>query len=492
MTVDGPIDSAVQWVRVSGTLKFASEHNTMLRADTVVVDQDGSFVMGTSSEPIQPDVQARLVFTSNGPIDRTIDPMMVGRGLIVLGSITVHGAEETPWLALAKSPRAGDTTLELSQVPLGWKVGDTLVLAGTTYTEPAGGQDEVLTIAGITGTTVRLTTTLRYDHLAPTSQNLSTQYGQAPSGPPLEVHVANLTRNARFESESTATIASRGHVMIMTPQSDFVNAGFYGLGRTNKSQLISSDNVRARYALHFHQVGPNTAPIEVRGCVVDGSPGWGIVNHSSNVNVTDSIAYDVVGSGFAAEAGDERGSFRNDMAIHITGSTTDGHVLYDNPARHAIGDFGFAGHGFWIESPQVALINNVVAGAANAAYIYYPLDFEGLNITPNPATVAITEFRDNTAYASRTGVWFWTHDSVNAPNVIQNFTAWGLYGAAFGGDYSSHFIVSGSRFIGNPTSTNATYIDGGRDFSFLNNYIVGFRRGSLPASAPATTSRETI
>lgn len=481
VTVDTTIDQAAQWVRVSGTLQFAPNHDTALRADTVVVDMDGSFVMGTADAPIQPDVQARLIITGDGPIDRTTDPQMLGRGLIVDGMISVHGAEETDWLSLARFPKAGDSTLVLSQVPVGWKAGDTLVLAGTTYTGQSGDQDEVLTIAGISGTTVQLTTRLRFDHVAPTMAELASQYGQAPSGTPLEVHVAHLTRNARFESETPGVIESRGHVMIMSPHAEFVNAGFYGLGRTDKSKLISPDNPRARYALHFHRVGPDTDPIEVRGCVVDGSPGWGIDNHSSNVNVEDCVVYNVVGSAFTSEAGDERGSFRNNIAIHSTGSTNDGPVLYDNPTRHAIGDFGFAGHGFWIESPQVALSGNVVAGAANAAYIYYPLDFEGLG--NNPQKLAITEFRDNTAYASRMGVWFWTSNPTVGTNQVQDFTAWGLYGAAFGADYSRHFDVSGGRFIGNPT-TDAVLIDNGQDFSFQGNYVVGYRRGLTAGFGP--------
>jgi hypothetical protein len=53
--------------------------------------------------------------------------------------------------------------------------------------------------------------------------------------------------------------------------------------------------------------------------VVD-SPGWGFVNHSSNVVMEDNVAYDVIGASFTTEAGDEIGAFRRNLAVKSTGS----------------------------------------------------------------------------------------------------------------------------------------------------------------------------
>src|SRR5262249_55566825 len=116
----------------------------------------------------------------------------------------------------------------------------------------------------------------------------------------LAMYVANVTRNVRLESQNAQEIRRRGHAMFM--HSDHVllaNAGFYDLGRTDKrnpvqdprldaqKQLVAGTgtNPRGRYAVHFHRTGVHSrqTPIPVKGCAVVNSPGWGYVNHSSNV-----------------------------------------------------------------------------------------------------------------------------------------------------------------------------------------------------------------
>ncbi|MEN8185356.1 MAG: hypothetical protein ABFS46_22805, partial [Myxococcota bacterium] len=154
--------------------------------------------------------------------------------------------------------------------------------------------------------------------------------------PDLEVHVAHLTRNVEIMSESTE-LMHRGHVMFMhTNDVQVHNVAFNDLGRTDKSvhnddalvmgdgtlMPLSGTNVRARYSLHFHRAGGSLAndPAVVAGSVANGNPGWAFVNHSSYVNFTDNVAYDVFGAGFAAEAGDEAGSFHHNMAVAISGT----------------------------------------------------------------------------------------------------------------------------------------------------------------------------
>ena len=311
VTIDSVLTTPVATVRVSGTLQFDPGKNTQLAADTVVVDPAGTLLMGTKAQPIQPGVVAQMTFTGNAPIDTAWDPLMISRGLISLGTAEIYGSYVTSHLTLAVPPMAGDTSLQLSAAPAGWQPGDTLVLAGTHFTGTSQTQDERLQVASIQGSTVYLTSPVRYDHDVPTPQSLAAKFGQAPPGAPLTVDVGDLTRNVRFVSQNPGVLADRGHVMFMhTQQEAVVNAGFYGLGRTDKSVPIGPTNPRGRYALHFHMDGTDGAPIVASGLAVDGSPGWGIVNHSSNVDVTDSVVYGAVGAAFVTEAGDERGSFR--------------------------------------------------------------------------------------------------------------------------------------------------------------------------------------
>src|SRR5262249_30879934 len=159
--------------------------------------------------------------------------------------------------------------------------------------------------------------------------------------------------------------------------------GFYRLGRTDKSQPINdpvvlSDwtlkpgtgtNPRARYAVHFHRDGTvnDGNPGTVVGSAVVGSPGWGFVNHSSYVDMTDNVAFDVNGAGFVAEVGDEIGGFYNNLAIGTTG--TGEAEATDN--REAIQDFGFQGDGFWFQGPGVSVVGNISAGNQDNAFIFY-------------------------------------------------------------------------------------------------------------------------
>ena len=151
-----------------------------------------------------------------------------------------------------------------------------------------------------------------------------------------QIHVANLNRNVLISSESTV-VDRRGHVMFMHNRDVHIaNAGFYKLGRTDKSKPINDSvvdanwqlkpgtgtNQRARYSVHFHRTGfvDDGNPSTISGSVVVDSPGWGFVNHSSYVDMTNNVAYDVHGAAFATEVGDEIGSFVDNIAIGSDGS----------------------------------------------------------------------------------------------------------------------------------------------------------------------------
>lgn len=307
----------------------------------------GSLVeIGTPARPVQADVTATVVFADLGPIDLAVDPGQLGRGAIFHGTTRIHWAEKTPFTTLASPPRAGDTVLALAAAPAGWQVGDRLVIAGTRA-DATG--EETVTITGIAGATVSFDQPLQYNHL--------------PLRADLAVHVANLTRNVVFTSENPA-LDRRGHVMFMhNPEVQVANAAFNDLGRTNKLEILdppyfdeegefvegTGRNATGRYSVHFHRIGTDAsrAPATVTGSVVAGNPGWGYVNHSSHVDFTDNVAYDLTGAAFNTEAGDEIGSFVGNLAIKMHGSRE------EPQARQIHGDFGHAGDGFWLQGPGV-------------------------------------------------------------------------------------------------------------------------------------------
>ncbi|MEB3246227.1 MAG: G8 domain-containing protein [Synechococcus sp.] len=420
--VDGAFRASLEWVRVNGTLRFATDVDTALKVDTLITAPGSRLEIGTPMDPVQADVSARIEFADRGPLNVDSDPLLIGRGAILHGATQIHGAAKSSAMTVARDPRQGDREILLSEIPSGWVVGDALVIAGT---RPDGSGDETARIASIEADRILLEEPLRHDHSTPRDH--------------LKVHVANLTRNVVFSSENTA-LDRRGHVMFMhTRDVDVANAAFKDLGRTDKLRPLddpyfddegffveeTGTNTGGRYSVHFHRNGVDRVgtPAVVRGSVVDGNPGWGFVNHSSYVDFIDNVAFDVVGAAFSTEAGDEIGSFDGNIAIRMHGSG-------EEPiSRQEEGDFGHAGDGFWLQGPGVRVENNVAAGATGSGLILYaePLFEDGLGITtfpsanlPDPTITAGAEdvpvslaplatFRGNESYGSALGAQIYYH-----------------------------------------------------------------------------------
>jgi hypothetical protein len=430
--VDGMIGARLATVRVDGTLSFHTSVNTQLQVDTIIVSHDGTFQMGTEAAPIAPGVTARLFITDNGAINRSWDPFGISRGLIAHGTVSIYGSAVSSYASLSVPAVQGAQTLVLKTVPVGWKVGDTVIVTATT---PGTTQNESRQIVSIVGNSVTLNAALSYNHVAPSAA--------------FDVMVANVTRNAVIESESTV-VDRRGHVMFMHNRNVNIGyAGFYKLGRTDKStpindSVVQSDwtlkpgtgtNQRARYSVHFHRNGlaNDGSPSIIRGSAVVDSAGWGFVNHSSNVDMLDNVAYDVNGAAFTTEVGDEIGGFYRNLAIGSTGSTDEVN------ARESIQDFGFQGDGFWFQGAGVKVVDNIAAGNQRNGFAYYTRglieggvqkQFPAANLqdpsiaggaTQIPVgLVPVAQFSNNIAYGSYTGLFVRYHleDATHGQNSI--------------------------------------------------------------------------
>ncbi len=498
VTVDSEIAARLATVRVDGVLSFSSTTNTELRVDTIVVSGSGRFEMGTTAAPIPAGITARLLFTDNGPIDRTIDPFAIGRGLVSHGSVSMVGAAMTSYVAVKGAVSAGSNRLDFSSVPTGWHVGDEIVLASTVQ---GAEQNEVRRIVGLGTKMIIVDRPFDFDHV--------------PTTPDLQVHLANLTRNVMVTSESTAA-DRRGHVMFM--HNDDVHiayAGFYQLGRTDKSipindavvddnwQLVegTGTNVRARYAVHFHRTGTvdDGNPATVTGCVVVDSPGWGYDNHSSYVDMRDNVAYDVHGAAYATEDGNEIGSFINNIAIGTTGS---GEAA---EARVNVQDFGHQGDGFWLQGPGVTFIGNISAGNDGSAFTLFSRGllesgvrekFLTVNLLdPSIAhgadevsieSVPMREFSNNIGYASGTGlsIWYHLHSALDGQQGI--FADSVFWNNSIGVDlpYARHTILRNMTVVrasdGVPTINRGIGVNSNlvtRDIVYENLTVSGYYRG---------------
>ena len=131
LTVDSVIPHDFKTIGIHGTLNFATNVDTELRVDTIVSAPHGRFEMGTATDPIAANVNARVVFTDDGSIDTSWDPEQLSRGAVLQGPTEIHGAETSHQVSLAAHPAAGTTTLQLSSVPVNWKSGDQIIITGT-------------------------------------------------------------------------------------------------------------------------------------------------------------------------------------------------------------------------------------------------------------------------------------------------------------------------------------------------------------------------
>jgi hypothetical protein len=443
VTVDAVLPSAFKWIRINGTLDFAATVNTLVKVETIVVDPVGTLTMGTPAQPIAANVSARVIFANLGELDRNVDPAGLGRGLLCHGIARIVGTPTTSYAYVSQAPRKGEMVVRLETAPVNWAIGGRIVIPSVKWVQESSGNlasddDELLTIVGISGTTVTVNRPLNYDHV-PQQE--------------IPLPVAYLDRNVSLQSEST-TVSLRAHSMFMhNPNVQIADALFENLGRTDATrevtdpqmdangQLIPSTtgNDRGRYALHFHRCVPDPAKqATVTRVAIVNSPKLGVVNHDSNILVQDCVAYDVAGSAFFTEIGTEIGAFRRNVAIHTIRGVGDTETRFSN---HLPGgsDFGFNGVGFWFQGGGVEATDNMAFHCRNDGFTIFPVGliidgqqvrFSSANLE-NPAwaggaaTVGVNQvtfkkFSGNTTVASGRGFTIRKHDPIGRATVIEN------------------------------------------------------------------------
>ncbi|MEM7536954.1 MAG: LamG-like jellyroll fold domain-containing protein [Chloroflexota bacterium] len=559
VTYDAVSATRILTVRLDGTLTFARDRDTQLIVDTFIAAPDSVLSIGTAVESVGADYTARIIIADNGAIDLNNDPMMLGRAVITHGLVRVYGADKLDFVALAGDALVGDNTLVLDlpagmSTPEGWRIGDQLVLGGTYYDENGSDtdntrfHDEELTITAINGNVIQFTnndissgdnTVLGFNHQRPAGFE---SYG-------LQIYVANVTRNVRFETENGDTVPTqqRGHVMFMhNPNVEVYNAGFYDLGRSDKNVIVDDigsnvdgstghgTNPRGRYAAHFHRTGAgdiSSTPSYAVGNAVVGSPGWGIVHHDSHLVLENNVVYEVLGSGIVAEAGNEIGTWSNNIVIKTMGDAR-WQADFDLSMRMNLFDMGFNGEAFWVQgASQISMNDNIAVSAAGGGInIFSGVDgitnVRDAGAVPQGNLVADDQFivtngsgyievtnvpmRPMTGfqtYNSLFGIVFWNHmrnddaqlgfigpDDFNwhdERSLVQNFRLWGIYGEGVFTQYSTQIDFLDGLIVGdvnNPVPLALEINGDGRghgignngpsqDLLYRNVRVEGFTRG---------------
>lgn len=473
VTYDQISQVSIRGIKSRGILNFSASQSSLLRIDTMVIDNGGELIIGTKNNPIQSGIEVNIAFVDNGNIDLVRDPLLFSRGILALGKVSMHGENKTAHLKVAIDPLIGNTQLTLSQPPKNWHIGDTLVLAGTKYSGWKwdnsvqtviyhGTQDEVLTITAIQDNIITFDTPLQFNHFTPRVD--------------LKTSVGNYSRNIIIETENGLTVERhrRGHVMFVhSADIDVRYTEFLQLGRTSKdlpsfeaedvSPMLVDSNIRARYPFHFHRSGVADVrnPAIGIGNAVFGSPGWGYVHHDSNAILHNNVSYDTFGAGFVAETGNEIGVWTNNLAIKAEGNSAF-NPKNGNP-REAF-DMGRTGDGFWFQGRMVRANNNIAA-SVNHGYVYLHrgsgmIPFEGSvfmlpealsrtnQIAPDDAP--ILNFDNNEAFASTVGIYVVKANPDQQHGIrshLSKFKAWEVQaGAAI--EYTSHYLISDFDIIG--------------------------------------------
>lgn len=392
LTVDIESDLRFKTVRVDGTINFAIDQNVSIKLDTLVVTETGAFEIGSESQPVPSDVTIKIYIANNGPIDRTWDPSNISRGIVLQGKTRIYGSEKSAYHELSVKPAAGASQIKLSAVPAGWNTGDIIAITATKFRKKLKSdisyqtEDELRRIQSISGNIINL------GKLEDLTISGPLTYSHAPAIGKMPVYAANLTRNVAFigEGGNNVPTGQRGHFMVMhNPDAVIKGASFNFLGRTDKSIPLndfkldnegfrltdvngdyipdSNTNPRGRYAVHFHHTGTNinTPPVICSGNAVFSSQGWGFVNHTSNVVMENNASYDVYGSHYVTEDGNELGAFKHNIAIKSEGRNT---IVKTGLGNH---DHAHTGHGFWFQSRNLAVEDNVVSGVFDAGVVYY-------------------------------------------------------------------------------------------------------------------------
>lgn len=312
------------------------------------------------------------------------DPLQLSLGMVTMGQLEIIGQEKLNMVKLAADANAGQSSIQVFEIPTGWKTDDDIIItSGGNASSSNNGEDQVK-ILSISGTTINLDSNLTKNHEGRPSEDLN-------------CYVGNLTRNILIKSPSTNSVTQRGHVMAMHNDTNVQirNTQFLRLGRTNKGQLLDDfvwnnwlepnvftskisplgqecaemrripeneiTNSRGRYSIHLHKLGTafGANMAQVTGNVVWDNPGWGITHHDSHANVSDNVVYDVTGAGIVSETGSETGTWDDNLVVNIKqGHTTD---PYAASLHHD--DYLFSGQGLALKGRAVLCRNNVVANA---------------------------------------------------------------------------------------------------------------------------------
>lgn len=389
------------------------------------------------------------------------ESLFVGGGMMMLptdiglwvqesGKLDLLGSPKTPWTRLATSAVKGSNQLSLIMAPVGWQVGDDIVVTPTSddvaLDKPnnaalnSWGQFQTYKIASVSGTSVILTTQLIYNH--PLVEIASNHW--------IGAEVLNLTRNVKIQGMPPLNVyprvgqpvnfPGRSHIFIhnTTPVAQQIRrVEIRHMGPRKAISTKESVDVLGRYAVHFHHCMDNSAGSVVRDSVVRDCGSHAFVPHAShNTMFCGCISYNTTETPFWWDSlGDE----------HNT--RTDGTMILTPVAARVMSDGSDANlNGYLLGSGKDNMLISPVAvgvqGNSTSAGYHWPSH-------ANDAEFNVWALQNAVSHNNKcNGARVWQNDS--QPHEVLGFIAYHNFAAGVDhGAYRNPYVWEGTIMYAN-------------------------------------------
>lgn len=357
---------------VRGTLVF-DDRDVNLTTDFILVERGGRFQLGTADKPFL----KRAVITLTG---HTNDQGIFGSKYFGVqdGILDIHGAPVArSWTVLDRETTAGATSITLAEAP-GWKPGDRIVIASSTYEM---NDYDLAEVAAVNGKEVTLRAPLRHPHFGMVRRVEDTVVD-------VRAEVGLLNRNILITGDE-ASVAQRvgAHMMFISSHETTIRLSNIEVTRAGQFNRLG------RYPIHFHIIEDRCKGCYVRDVSVHDTIQRGLVIHDTeSVLVQRNVVFNTVGHNIIVETPTSRGSaYRENLALVNVRPQPD----FTVPLLKAQND-DIPGN-FWVKNARNEFTGNHAAGSVGIGFFFdatseSPLLFQRNTVHAAMARGALRDF----------------------------------------------------------------------------------------------------
>jgi hypothetical protein len=308
----------------TGILNWVTNSGTELDVGNIIIQNGASMRVGTTSTKIAADKTATISIDCSG-----VDGKF---GIQNYGELTIQGDDIPYDWCLLNSDVSGSETSITVDISTGWSAGDVI---GIAPTQRNNAHSESMTISGVDGTTIYLTSAISNPHS-----------GTSPT----QAQVINLTRNAVIQAKTSANPYYITCFSGSSVDADYALFKYIGANVTDKEgfdiQIISGGEANLSHCAfsggeRYHVRLSDGANAVIDNCMMYGAGHHGIlIGYTTGHAITNNI---VMNAGWYSVAG----AGINGQRIY---STITGNIVT-----------GSWGSGFWFEcgkNPHKEFFNN--------------------------------------------------------------------------------------------------------------------------------------